>query len=112
MPTIPRAEGEHVAGAYRQRVTLASGRFAMIDDGLGFQFVPWRPALEQKLGQHVAGTITPGGAVDWSFGRKRGIRTLICSNQRRISDRAPSLASNPRVPDAPASAAYSDGMLY
>jgi hypothetical protein len=54
-------------------VTLASGRFAMIDNGLGFQLVPWRPALEQKLGQHVAGTITPGGAVDWTFGRKRGL---------------------------------------
>jgi hypothetical protein len=69
----PSAEGEHVAGTYRQRVTLASGRFAMIDDGLGFQLVPWRPALEQKLGQHVSGTMTPGGGVDWSFGRKRGI---------------------------------------
>jgi type IV secretory pathway VirD2 relaxase len=67
------ADGEYVAGTYRQRVTLASGRFAMIDDGLGFQLVPWRPALEQKLGQHVAGTITPGGAVDWNFGRKRGL---------------------------------------
>ena len=32
-------------GVYRQRVSLASGRFAMIDDGLGFQLVPWRPAL-------------------------------------------------------------------
>jgi type IV secretory pathway VirD2 relaxase len=69
----PSAEGEHVAGAYRQRVTLASGRFAMIDDGLGFQLVPWRPALEQKLGQHVSGTLTPGGGVDWSFGRSRGL---------------------------------------
>ena len=69
----PSAEGEYVAGTYRQRVTLASGRFAMIDDGLGFQLVPWRPALEQKLGQHVTGTLTPGGGVDWSFGRKRGL---------------------------------------
>jgi type IV secretory pathway VirD2 relaxase len=69
----PSAEGEHVTGDYRQRVTLASGRFAMIDDGLGFQLVPWRPALEQKLGQHVSGTLTPGGGVDWSFGRNRGI---------------------------------------
>jgi type IV secretory pathway VirD2 relaxase len=67
------AEGEHVAGVYRQRVTLASGRFAMIDDGLGFQLVPWRPALEQKLGQHVSGAMTPGGGVDWSFGRNRGL---------------------------------------
>ena len=56
----PSAEGEHVSGVYRQRVTLASGRFAMIDDGMGFQLVPWRPALEQRLGQHVSGTLTPG----------------------------------------------------
>jgi len=41
----PAADGEHVAGVYRQRVTLASGRFAMIDDGLGFELVPWQPAL-------------------------------------------------------------------
>jgi hypothetical protein len=69
----PSADGEHVAGTYRHRVTLASGRFAMINDGLGFQLVPWRPALEQRLGQHVSGMMTPGGAVDWNFGRKRGI---------------------------------------
>ena len=69
----PSTEGEHVADVYRQRVTLASGRFAMIDDGLGFQLVPWRPALEQQLGQHVTGTMTPSGSVDWAFGRKRGL---------------------------------------
>lgn len=69
----PSAPGEYVTGAYRERVTLASGRFALIDDGLGFQLVPWRPALDQHLGQHVSGTLTPGGGVDWSFGRKRGI---------------------------------------
>jgi type IV secretory pathway VirD2 relaxase len=68
----PSAEGEHVSGVYRQRVTLASGRLAMIGDGLGFQLVPWRPALEQRLGQHVSGTLTPGGGIDWSFGRRRG----------------------------------------
>ena len=73
----PSAEGEHVSGVYRQRVTLASGRFAMIDDGMGFQLVPWRPALEQQLGQQVTGVMAPGGNVDWNFGRKRGIRNLI-----------------------------------
>jgi hypothetical protein len=67
------AEGEHVAGIYRQRVTLASGRFAMIDDGLSFQLVPWRPALEQRLGRQVSGTLTRGGGIDWSFQRKRGV---------------------------------------
>jgi type IV secretory pathway VirD2 relaxase len=69
----PSMEGERVSGIYRQRVTLASGRFAMIDDGLGFQLVPWRPALEQRLGQPVSGTLTPGGGIDWSFQRKRGL---------------------------------------
>jgi len=69
----PLAEGDHVAGIYRQRVALSSGRFAMIDDGLGFQLVPWRPALEQQLGRHVSGVMLPSGGVDWSFGRKRGL---------------------------------------
>ncbi len=69
----PSLEGEHVSGVYRQRVALASGRFAMIDDGLGFQLVPGRPALEQHLGRHVSGVVTPGGGIDWSFGRKRGL---------------------------------------
>jgi type IV secretory pathway VirD2 relaxase len=69
----PAAEGEHVSGVYRQRVTLASGRFAMIDDGLGFQLVPWRPALEKELGREVRGVMAPGGNVDWSLGRKRGL---------------------------------------
>ena len=69
----PSDEGENVAGVYRQRVALASGRFAMIDDGMGFQLVPWRPALEQQLGNHVSGVNTRGGNVDWNCGRKRGI---------------------------------------
>jgi type IV secretory pathway VirD2 relaxase len=67
------AEGEHVSGVYRQRITLASGRFAMIDDGLGFQLVPWRPALEHQLGRQVGGVMMPDGRVDWSFHRERGL---------------------------------------
>ncbi|SHJ95707.1 Type IV secretory pathway, VirD2 components (relaxase) [Bradyrhizobium lablabi] len=67
------AEDEAVAGVYRQRMILSSGRFAMLDDGIGFQLVPWRPALEQQLGRHVSGVTLPGGGVDWSFGRKRGL---------------------------------------
>jgi len=52
---------------------LSSGRFAMIDNGLGFQLVPWRPALEQQLGRQVSGVMLPSGAIDWSFGRRRGL---------------------------------------
>jgi len=69
----PLGEGEYVAGVYRQRINLSSGRFAMIDNGLGFQLVPWRPALEQHLGTQVTGAMLPGGKIDWSFDRKRGL---------------------------------------
>lgn len=73
LPHKPAQSGEYVAGAYRQRLTLASGRFAMIDDGLGFQLVPWSPSLEKHLGRHVSGVARGDGGVDWSFGRKRGL---------------------------------------
>jgi type IV secretory pathway VirD2 relaxase len=67
------SDGKHVAGIYRQRVALASGRFAMIDNGLGFSLVPWSPSLEQQLGKQVSGIAMPGGSIDWNFGRKRGL---------------------------------------
>ena len=69
----PSAEGNFVSGIYRERVTLSSGRFAMIDDGLSFQLVPWRPVLDKHLGQHVTGTVARGGSVDWALGRGKGI---------------------------------------
>ena len=72
LPGRTHAEGDHVSGIYRQRITLASGRFAMIDDGLGFSLVPWSQSLERNLGRQVSGVATAAG-VDLSFGRKRGI---------------------------------------
>ncbi|CAL8973986.1 hypothetical protein RHODGE_RHODGE_00943 [Rhodoplanes serenus] len=72
-PLTRTSTGEYVAGTYRQRFALASGRFAMIDDGLGFQLVPWSPSLEKQLGRHVSGLARSDGGVDWSFGRKRGL---------------------------------------
>jgi type IV secretory pathway VirD2 relaxase len=71
--SVKSAAGEYVAGTYRRRFDLASGRFAMLDDGLGFQLVPWSPSLEQHLGRHVSGVARGDGGIDWSFGRKRGI---------------------------------------
>jgi hypothetical protein len=52
-------------------LNLASGRFAMIDDGLGFNLVPWSPSLERQLGLDVSG-IAQAGRIEWSFGRARG----------------------------------------
>ncbi|MCP4562731.1 MAG: DUF3363 domain-containing protein [Bosea sp.] len=69
----PAAAGEQVAGVVRQRLALASGRFAMIDDGLGFRLVPWASALEQQLGRQVSGIVRAGGGIDWKLGRTRGL---------------------------------------
>jgi hypothetical protein len=73
LPHVKGASGEHVAGTYRQRLTLASGRFAMIDNGLGFQLVPWSRELERRFGQHVTGVVKDGGGIEWGFGRKRDL---------------------------------------
>ncbi|MDP2029523.1 MAG: relaxase/mobilization nuclease and DUF3363 domain-containing protein [Thiobacillus sp.] len=67
----PLREGERANGIYRRSVQLASGRFAMLDDGMGFSLVPWRPVVEQRLGQQVS-AIVRGSSVTWGLGRQRG----------------------------------------
>jgi type IV secretory pathway VirD2 relaxase len=69
----PAVPGKQVIGRLVGSTQLSSGRFAMIDDGLGFSLVPWRPTLEQHVGRQISGIAMPGGDVDWSFGRKRGL---------------------------------------
>jgi hypothetical protein len=72
VPYCPAQDGERVSGVYRQRFDLASGRFAMIDDGLGFSLVPWSPSLERQLGRDVWG-LAHGDSIEWSFARTRGL---------------------------------------
>ncbi|TXH74019.1 relaxase/mobilization nuclease and DUF3363 domain-containing protein [Thiobacillus sp.] len=66
------ADGERVGGVYRRSVMLASGRFAMLDDGMGFSLVPWKPVIEQRLGTMVTAVIR-GSRVSWELGRLHGI---------------------------------------
>ena len=68
----PVADGRRVAGIYRRSVMLASGRYAMLDDGMGFSLVPWKPVIEQRLGQQIATTMRDGVA-SWDMGRGRGM---------------------------------------
>jgi Protein of unknown function (DUF3363) len=73
LPYMPAAGGEMVARTFRQRLTLTSGRLAMIDDGLGFALVPRTRALDRDIGRHVAGVAKESARIEWSFGRKRGL---------------------------------------
>ncbi|WP_456085634.1 DUF3363 domain-containing protein [Methylobacillus arboreus] len=70
------AEGEQktrsVSGIYRRSIILTSGRYAMLDEGMGFSLVPWKPVIEQRLGQQVAATMR-GGGVSWEIGRQHGL---------------------------------------
>jgi hypothetical protein len=72
LPYRPAAEGNVVSGVYRQRLELASGRFAMIDDGLGFSLVPWTPSLERHMSREVVG-IARVGRIEWTFARSRDL---------------------------------------
>ena len=66
----PLFDGQRVAGIYRRSIMRASGRYAMLDDGMEFSLVPWRPVIEQRLGQQIAATVH-GGRVFWEIGRQR-----------------------------------------
>ncbi|MGA0588797.1 relaxase/mobilization nuclease domain-containing protein [Dyella sp. KRB-257] len=67
----PVADGQRVAGIYRRSVMLASGRYAMLDDGMGFSLLPWKPVIEQRLGRQLVATVH-GASVSWEIGRRRG----------------------------------------
>lgn len=68
----PLGEDGQAAGVYRRSVMLASGRYAMLDDGLGFTLVPWRPVLAQRLGESMSVSIEHGRAT-WELGKQRGL---------------------------------------
>lgn len=67
----PVADGQRVAGIYRRSLMLASGRYAMLNDGMGFSLVPWKPVIEQRSGHSVVAVLR-GDGVSWIWGRKRG----------------------------------------
>ncbi|AIO31325.1 hypothetical protein DM39_2023 [Burkholderia cenocepacia] len=68
----PVADGQRVSGIYQRSVMLVSGRYALLEDGMSFSLVPWKPVIEQRLGQQLAATMR-GGGVSWEVGRHRGL---------------------------------------
>lgn len=70
---IRTGDRDPIAGIYRRRLSLASGRFAMIDDGLGFSLVPWSQSIERHLGRHVSGVAQGARGIEWNAGRKRSL---------------------------------------
>lgn len=82
----PLSNGEHANGVYRRSVQLASDRFAMLDDGMGFSLVPWRPVVEQRLGQ-ASVYRRAWGLSDLAIGETAGhfhLRSRSLSSLRRF----------------------------
>ena len=66
-------EGERLSGTYLRAVTLASGKYAIIQKSKEFTLVPWHAQLEHRLGKSVQGTADVNG-ITWDVGsRQRGI---------------------------------------
>jgi len=68
----PAQPGQRISGTYRRSVQLASGRFALLDDEIGFSLVPWRPIVERALGKAVSAVVR-GDVVSWQLGRDLSI---------------------------------------
>ncbi|CAN7364954.1 DUF3363 domain-containing protein [Acidovorax sp. LjRoot129] len=65
-------DGGRFTGVYRHTIQIASGRFAMLDDGHSFSLVPWKPVIERRIGETLSATVR-GGSVSWVVGRHRGL---------------------------------------
>ena len=65
-------EGEHISGTFSKTVTLASGKYAVVQKAQEFTLVPWRPDMEQMRGKAITGTATALG-IQWEWGPRRGL---------------------------------------
>jgi hypothetical protein len=68
----PVTDEQPVSGVYSRSIALVSGRFAILEDGVGFSLVPWRPFIEKRLGQSLS-AIVRGEHASWDLGRQRGV---------------------------------------
>ena len=64
-------DGRQASGIYQRSIQLISGRFAILDEGLGFTLVPWKPMIERLVGKTLAVTMRGSGS-SWEIGRQRG----------------------------------------
>ena len=52
----------------------------MLDNGFGFNLVPWRPVIEQKVGRQLSAVVR-GDYVSWKLGRwTESLCTNPCTN--------------------------------
>ena len=72
LPNNAPSEGEHISGTYTKPVTLASGKYAVVQKSREFTLVPWRPEMEPMRGKEITGTASAQG-IQWEWGPRRGL---------------------------------------
>ena len=65
-------KGEQISGTFTKSVTLASGKYAVIQKAQEFTLVPWRPDMEPMRGKEITGTASAQG-IQWEWGPRRGL---------------------------------------
>lgn len=68
-------EGEQISGTYTKPVTLASGKYAIIQKAHEFTLLPWRPDMEPMRGKEITGTASAQG-IQWEWGPRTRFLTL------------------------------------
>jgi type IV secretory pathway VirD2 relaxase len=72
VPHYAAVEGEQISGTYTKPVTLASGKYGIIQKAQEFTLVPWRPDMEPMHGKVITGTASAQG-IQWEWGPRRGL---------------------------------------
>lgn len=73
----PAETGNYALGTLVGSVNLPSGKFAMIDDGLGLSLVPRQPVLETAAGAlYLPGSPSPALALPDTHDRTADVYTL------------------------------------
>ena len=79
-------EGQRASGIYRRNIMLASGRYAMLDDGKHFSLVPWKPVIERRLGQQMSAVMQPQAPVRPFHGSQlRGVQESLRQLRNPVS---------------------------
>jgi Protein of unknown function (DUF3363) len=70
----PIEDRQTIRGRLIGSAQLASGRFAVIGDGLGLglSLVLWRPVIEKEIGREIIGVMRDRD-VSWQLGRQLGL---------------------------------------
>ena len=69
---VETRSGDRLEGRLSRTIELASGKMAVIEKSREFTLVPWRPVLDNHIGNEVSG-IVRGDSISWTIGRQRGL---------------------------------------